>query len=93
MCEQRIKEMGYSLLINKPYQGTLVPMEFFGKEHRVASIMIEINRSLYMDEKNGEKKDSFESIKEHIQTLLWFIWKFEKDVSLNGNTVALNCLN
>jgi N-formylglutamate deformylase len=93
MCEQRIKEMGYSVKINKPYQGTLVPMKFYGKEHRVASIMIEINRSLYMDEKNGEKKDSFESIKEHIQTLLWFIWKFEKDVSLNGNTVALNCLN
>jgi len=63
-------KMGYRVEINRPYAGTLAPKDFYAKDNRVASIMIEVNRSLYMDESTGAKKDSFESVKMHIQTLL-----------------------
>ena len=37
---------------------------------RVASIMIEINRSLYMDELTGEKKKEFKQIRTLLQEFL-----------------------
>jgi len=44
---------GYSVRVNSPYSGTIVPLEFYKKEPKVKSIMIEINRKLYM-QINGE---------------------------------------
>lgn len=73
-----LKKMGYSVGINQPYGGTLVPMEFCRKDRRVASIMIEVNRGLYMDEMTGAKTGKFESIKEQIQTLLCLIEEFQQ---------------
>lgn len=77
--ELSLKKMGYDVRINRPYEGTLVPLELHRKDHRVASIMIEVNRSLYMDELTGEKKDKFESTKKEIQTLLCSLKKFQQD--------------
>ncbi len=76
MTELNLKKMGYDVRINLPYEGTLVPMEFYNKDSRVASIMIEVNRSLYMDEMTGTKKDTFAAIKKQIQTLLCSYKKF-----------------
>jgi N-formylglutamate deformylase len=52
--------MGYSVAVNQPYSGTLVPLDFWRKDRRVASMMVEINRSLYMDEATGAKSGEFE---------------------------------
>ncbi len=65
-----IGEMGFSVGINRPYAGALVPMAYYRKERRVTSIMIEINRSLYMDESNGKKAGGFERTQAHVQGLL-----------------------
>ena len=56
--------------INKPFEGCYVPSEFLGKDKRVKSIMIEINRGLYMNEDTGEKNGSFDEIKNIISTLI-----------------------
>jgi N-formylglutamate amidohydrolase len=68
--ERSIEQMGYSVGINRPYAGSMVPMAFYEKDRRVASIMIEVNRSLYMDELAGTKTGRFDTIKEQIQALL-----------------------
>jgi N-formylglutamate amidohydrolase len=73
-----LKKMGYSVQMNQPYKGTLVPMALHGKDGRVASIMIEINRSLYMDEMTGAKTSKFDSTKKQIQTLLRSIKQFQQ---------------
>jgi N-formylglutamate deformylase len=39
----------FSFKINEPYVGTIVPLKFYQKEGKVKSIMIEINRKLYMN--------------------------------------------
>lgn len=39
---------GYSCSINTPFSGSIVPLEYYKKDMRVKSIMIEINRSIYM---------------------------------------------
>jgi len=53
--------------------------------------MIEVNRSLYMDEMTGAKKDSFESIKMHMQTLLCSMNDFQQDAPPDRNSATLNC--
>lgn len=39
---------GLTVEINYPYKGSIVPMKYYKKDNRVNSIMIEINRNLYM---------------------------------------------
>ncbi len=43
--------------VNEPFIGTYVPLEQYGTDQRVKSVMIEIRRDLYMDEMTGESKD------------------------------------
>ncbi len=47
-----------------------MPLKFLHQENRVKSIMIEINRDLYMNEDTGEKNDSFSDIKNIIRNLV-----------------------
>jgi len=35
--------------INNPYKGTIIPLKYYNKNNNVNSIMIEINRDLYME--------------------------------------------
>lgn len=44
---------GYSVEINKPYSGTIIPNKYFNrKEKRLSSIMLEINKRIYLNDKN-----------------------------------------
>ena len=43
---------GYSVEVNSPYEGSMIPTRYVGDE-RVQSIMIEVNRKLYLDENNN----------------------------------------
>jgi len=78
MAARCIEEMGFSVEINWPYAGSLVPMALYRKDHRVASIMIEVNRRLYMDEMTGAKTGRFDSIREQIRKLLVLIREFQQ---------------
>jgi len=45
--------------MNQPFSGSIVPSNYFQKDKRVFSVMIEVNRRLYMDETTGEKSVSY----------------------------------
>ena len=49
------QEYGYSVTINSPFSGSLVPMCFYQKEPRIQSIMVELNRGLYSTPKRFSK--------------------------------------
>ena len=61
--------LGYNLGIDTPYSGTIVPMSHFRTEKRVSSIMLEVNRRLYLDE-NFCRTQNFESIKNVVSGFL-----------------------
>ena len=63
-------EKGYITGINSPFKGTVVPLEFYNKDKNVKSIMLEINRSLYMDEKTGGKNSNFLKVKKDITEII-----------------------
>jgi len=50
---------GWTVKVNSPYSGTIVPMRYYQSDKRVSSLMVEINRRLYMDEVTGSKLSDF----------------------------------
>jgi N-formylglutamate amidohydrolase len=68
--ESAIRSHGYSVGINSPYSGSLVPSATYRRDPNVWSVMIEVNRRLYMDEKTGAKSPGFKSVKGSIQAIL-----------------------
>ena len=62
---------GLEVAVNTPFAGAIVPEPFYSqRDKRVQSLMIEVNRSLYMDEITGQKKETFEEVKEVVQGFL-----------------------
>ena len=57
------KNAGYTLGVNYPYKGALVPMEHYKKNNQVQSIMLEINRALYLNEPSNIRSDNYNEIK------------------------------
>ena len=57
---------GYKTVANYPYSGSIVPLRHYGKNANVSSIMIEINRGLYLKPGTNEKNDNFNKIKKDI---------------------------
>lgn len=45
----KFESCGFSVDINSPYSGTIVPLEHYKKNKNVESIMIEINKKLYFN--------------------------------------------
>jgi len=54
---QHFKTHGFSVEMNRPYSGTMVPLKYYLENANVHSIMIEVNRRLYLDE-NGNRKEN-----------------------------------
>ena len=58
---------GYTLGIDTPYSGSIVPMEYYQKDKRVTSIMLEVNRRMYLNEPGNEKSENYQITKEIVK--------------------------
>lgn len=61
------REKGYRVSINSPYSGSMVPSEYYGKDKRVQSIMLEVNRKLYLQDAGNERPDKYNEM----NALIW----------------------
>ena len=78
-----LTELGYTIAINNLFSATLVPLHYYHKTTELKSIMIEVNRKLYL---NGtHKNEHFTSIKSVITGLLNIVDHYESE-----NTLVLN---
>lgn len=59
-------DSGYTVDVNKPFRGTIVPTRFFNKEKKISSIMVELRRDLYMNELTGEKLGCFDKVRKDV---------------------------
>jgi N-formylglutamate deformylase len=59
---EAFEALGYTVEINRPYAGTIVPLSVLGKNSACSSIMIEVNRRLYMNEQTGDRLTSFSDL-------------------------------
>ena len=58
---------GFSVSVNDPFAGALVPVAFYQSDKRVSAFMVEVNRDLYMDESTGNKHASFQEVARRIR--------------------------
>lgn len=77
------ESQGLSVQLNTPFAGTILPNELIADakyRNSIASIMIEVNRKLYMDEQTFEQSERFAEIRAIIQDALYTIEQHvEKD--------------
>jgi len=67
---------GFSVGIDEPYAGTIVPAEFYRKSKEVQSIMIEVNRRLYLKGETNEKSNNYGEVKKVIGEFLEKVFNF-----------------
>jgi len=71
--EDYFTALGYTVGIDWPYSGSIVPMEYYQKDKRVKSIMLEINRALYLEGDTNNKSSDYSKTKEVVQGFLTFL--------------------
>jgi N-formylglutamate deformylase len=62
-ARQFFGERNLSVGINEPYAGSIVPMKYYRKDKRVQTIMLEVNRKLYLQYGTNKKSDEYAGIK------------------------------
>lgn len=62
--------LGWSVTVNAPFAGALVPLRHYRRDARVQAIMIEVNRRLYMDEASGLPNAGFGACRKTLLQLL-----------------------
>lgn len=68
MLKSHFEDKGFTVGINRPYSGTIVPLSMHKKEKRLQSIMIEVNKSCYM-EKEKVISEKVAHLKEVMNTI------------------------
>ena len=86
--EEAASRAGWRVGRNTPFAGSYVPMAYYGKEPRVVSVMLEINRGRYMDETTGRRSAGFEKARELAKVLVKTAVLFEafRNTSFSART-------
>lgn len=61
LAGQVFQAAGHSVEVNRPFAGALVPARYYGRDPQVLSVMIEVNRRLYLDEASGDLLPGFDT--------------------------------
>lgn len=69
-------DQGFSVGVDWPYSGSMVPLEFYQKEKKVQSIMLEVNRKLYLKGLTNEKSNNYLEIKKVVGEFCWGMKNF-----------------
>lgn len=64
------KSAGFSVAVNSPFAGAMVPSEFYQSDKGVLALMIEVRRDLYMDEATAKKLPRFGKIHQEIRAVI-----------------------
>ncbi len=68
---QAFEDVGLHVEENFPYRGSMVSNRHYGKENNVKSVMIELNRRIYMDDvETFHKSGSYDDVKAIIEKLI-----------------------
>lgn len=69
---------GWAVGLNAPFSGAMVPSRYFGLDKRVAALMIEVRRDVYMQEGTGTLSPSFGQVSMRIRNAIlhWLsVWQ------------------
>ncbi len=72
------RKEGFSGALNRPFSETIVPARYYRQTRNVLSLMIEVNRKLYMDEATGRRSAKYELLKSLLGKALQKLGDHEK---------------
>ncbi|MDP4536642.1 N-formylglutamate amidohydrolase [Alkalimonas collagenimarina] len=78
VIQQAFADLGYSVVLNTPYKGGYLTQCFANPAENKHSIQIEINRELYMDEKEFSKNEKFSAFQSDLTKVSACIANFVK---------------
>jgi N-formylglutamate deformylase len=64
------RRAGWTVTVNRPFSGALVPTTFYKSNPAVHAVMIEVNRRLYLDERTATASPGFEECQRRLATVL-----------------------
>lgn len=70
LAEAFFKERIFTLGVDYPFSGSIVPMAYYQKNKDVASIRLEINRKLYLKEETHLKSENYNKTKAVVQEFI-----------------------
>lgn len=76
-AQKYFNDLGYNLGIDWPYSGSMVPTAYHKINKNVRSIMLEVNRKLYLKDGSNIKSDNYKQTKEVVQGFLRLIENIE----------------
>lgn len=79
------QQAGWSVAVNEPFAGAIVPASRYGKDPRVFAIMIEVNRNLYLDRQSTQPCRQWDGIAGRIrQSCAKALDKWSMDIRSSG---------
>lgn len=63
---QAFREQGFEAAKNHPFSGTFVPQAQYMMNASVRSLMVGVNRRLYIDEERGERLPGFDAVRHRV---------------------------
>jgi N-formylglutamate amidohydrolase len=69
MVEQTMGALGYSIGRNKPYAGGFITEHYGNPASGLHTVQVELNRSVYMDERRRERGPRFDEVAKHFAIL------------------------
>lgn len=70
MFKAAFESCGWTVSVNTPFSGALVPMKHYEKDKRVEAIMIEINRKLYLDDGTRNRSSTYGDTRDRVRAVL-----------------------
>ena len=74
-----LKDLNYNVVTNDPYKGMELVSAYSNPTQNNHSLQIEVNRTLYMDEKTRIKTEGFNVLKENLSLMIREIKQFVKE--------------
>ena len=81
LAEDFLQREGFSVSLNRPYGGSMVPLCYYERDRRVSSIMIEVNRRLYMNS-DGTRGRAFKMTAKVIANLLEYFSSLHEAIGI-----------
>ena len=70
LSEEFFKKKGFSVAVDLPYSGSMVPIKHYKQTKNVESIMLEVNRALYLSDDGNQKSSDYLEIKQVVYEYL-----------------------
>ncbi|HEY0971320.1 MAG TPA: N-formylglutamate amidohydrolase [Gemmatimonadales bacterium] len=70
VARRAFEEAGFSVALDRPFAGALVPLRYYQRAPRVRALMVEVNRGLYMDEATGARLEGFAGVQLRLAQVL-----------------------